>query len=127
MKSILYVGAALMIGASIYGFVDYKKTSHKKEFIRMYEDQPSVTVADEKDPTSMHTVAEEVKTAAIKKETSSNLIKEVKKTIQHKKMKSKKLDYKLFSRSRPPQREPVEIDEVPEPKKAEVKKMVEEQ
>ena len=31
MKSILYAGAALMIGASIYGFVDYKKNSHKKE------------------------------------------------------------------------------------------------
>ena len=37
MKSILYVGATLMIGASIYGFVDYKKTSHKKEFTGMYQ------------------------------------------------------------------------------------------
>ena len=37
MKSILYVGATLMIGASIYGFVDYKKTSHRKEFTGMYE------------------------------------------------------------------------------------------
>ncbi len=36
MKSILYVGATLMIGASIYGFVDYKKTSHSKEFTGMY-------------------------------------------------------------------------------------------
>jgi hypothetical protein len=36
MKSILYVGATLMIGASIYGFVDYKQTSHKKEFKDMY-------------------------------------------------------------------------------------------
>lgn len=38
MKSILYAGAALMIGASIYGFVDYKKTSHKKQFTDMYKD-----------------------------------------------------------------------------------------
>jgi len=37
MKSILYAGATLMIGASIYGFVDYKKTQHKKEFTGMYE------------------------------------------------------------------------------------------
>ena len=39
MKSILYVGATLMIGASIYGFVDYKSTSHKKEFTSMYEEK----------------------------------------------------------------------------------------
>lgn len=37
MKSILYVGATLMIGASIYGFVDYKKTSRSKTFTGMYE------------------------------------------------------------------------------------------
>ncbi len=37
MKSILYFGAALMIGASIYGFVDYSKTSHNKKFSNMYE------------------------------------------------------------------------------------------
>ena len=39
MKSVLYVGATLMIGASIYGFVDYKKTSHDKEFTNMYKEQ----------------------------------------------------------------------------------------
>ena len=39
MKSILYVGATLMIGASIYGFVDYKKTSQKKEFSTMYGEE----------------------------------------------------------------------------------------
>ncbi len=39
MKSVLYVGATLMIGASIYGFVDYKKTSRDKEFTNMYEEQ----------------------------------------------------------------------------------------
>ena len=37
MKSILYVGDTLMIGAGIYGFVDYKKTNHKKEFVKMYD------------------------------------------------------------------------------------------
>ena len=39
MKSILYVGVTLMIGASIYGFVDYSKTRHKKEFKNMYTDK----------------------------------------------------------------------------------------
>jgi hypothetical protein len=37
MKPILYVGAALMVGASIYGFVDYKKASQKRDFADMYE------------------------------------------------------------------------------------------
>lgn len=30
MKSFLYAGAALMIGASIYGFVDYKTPATKR-------------------------------------------------------------------------------------------------
>ncbi len=46
----LYVGATLMIGASIYGFVDYKKTSHQKEFTSMYEEEkktnPVVSTGD---------------------------------------------------------------------------------
>ena len=37
MKAILYTGAALMIGASVYGFVDYRQTQHKKEFINLYK------------------------------------------------------------------------------------------
>jgi hypothetical protein len=50
MKSILYVGATLMIGASIYGFVDYKKSSSDREFTRMYESKESVDpdVSDKK-------------------------------------------------------------------------------
>ena len=36
MKSILYAGAVLMTGACIYGFVDYRKTSNRKEFKSLY-------------------------------------------------------------------------------------------
>lgn len=39
----LYVGATLMIGASIYGFVDYKQTHNKKEFREMYAEEKKVT------------------------------------------------------------------------------------
>lgn len=39
MKSILYVGAALMVGASIYGFIDYKKTSRNGNLDRMYQSE----------------------------------------------------------------------------------------
>ncbi|SRR5258706_8360422 len=38
MKSVLFVAATLMIGASIYGFVDYSKTSRHKEFKSMYDE-----------------------------------------------------------------------------------------
>lgn len=38
----LYVGATLMIGASIYGFVDYKQTHNKKEFKEMYSEQKKI-------------------------------------------------------------------------------------
>jgi len=53
MKSILYAGATLMIGAAIYGFVDYKKTSHSKEFTKMYDPgevtEPTVATHTTKD------------------------------------------------------------------------------
>ena len=52
MKSILYVGATLMIGASIYGFVDYRQTSQKKEFTDMYVEEkktePVASITEEK-------------------------------------------------------------------------------
>lgn len=41
----LYVGAALMIGASIYGFVDYRQTHNKKEFKEMYAEKKSTVPA----------------------------------------------------------------------------------
>ena len=48
MTSILYVGATLMIGASIYGFVDYNKTRDKKEFKDMYAEKEVTQPAVEK-------------------------------------------------------------------------------
>ena len=44
MKTILYIGATLMVGASIYGFVDYKKTSRNKEFTKMYDSKETTPV-----------------------------------------------------------------------------------
>ncbi|MFI5132930.1 MAG: hypothetical protein ACHQEB_01275 [Chitinophagales bacterium] len=62
MKSILYVGATLMISASIYGFVDYRKTSRSKEFKKMY---------DSKEETSPVVTTEKTNTVVIKPETVS--------------------------------------------------------
>jgi hypothetical protein len=78
MKSILYVGATLMIGASIYGFVDYKKTSRSKEFKKMY---------DSKEETSPVATNEKPNTVVIKPEA---VIKE--KTVVEKKQPVKKED-----------------------------------
>lgn len=39
MKSVFYIGAALMIGAGIYGFVDYKKANQTKEFNSLYDEK----------------------------------------------------------------------------------------
>jgi len=44
MKTILYAGMALMIGAGIYGFADYNKTSRDKKFSGMYDDNKTKTV-----------------------------------------------------------------------------------
>ncbi len=98
MKSILYVGATLMIGASIYGFVDYKRTSHRKEFSKMYTDKEVKTPladAEKKEPVkevSMITKDEADTKKAILTKTETQGLK-------FKKGKKKKLDYKLFSRA----------------------------
>ena len=56
MKAILYIGAILMVGASVYGFIDYKKSSHDKNFRRLYDNKEQVV--------------------APKQETDHNLVKE---------------------------------------------------
>jgi hypothetical protein len=72
MKSILYVGATLMIGASIYGFVDYKKTSQKKEFASMYTEEkvkePAVvTTNDKTEPAISNEVTATTRKSMVKK------------------------------------------------------------
>jgi len=102
MKSILYVGATLMIGASIYGFVDYKKTNHRKEFKNMYETaetkKPEISANKEKS----HLFVQQEENKVLAKET---IVKE-EKALQEKNIKvsrsatkKKKLNYKLFSRA----------------------------
>lgn len=74
MKSMLYVGATLMIGASIYGFVDYKQTHNKKEFKDMYAEKkaitPEIVNKEEKTTTPEKEVTVSVKPALSKKKTA---------------------------------------------------------
>jgi hypothetical protein len=77
MKSILYVGATLMIGASIYGFVDYEKTKNKKEFTNMYKEtevtEPAI-VSDRKttSPVENKEIAVKEKSSVAKKQLLKN-------------------------------------------------------
>ncbi len=77
MKSILYVGATLMIGASIYGFVDYEKTKNKKEFTNMYKEaaitEPAI-VSDRKmtNPVESKKIAVKEKRRVVKKQLVKN-------------------------------------------------------
>ena len=112
MKSILYVGATLMIGASIYGFVDYKKTSQKKEFSTMYGEEKKkavVVIADNKttEPVMKKEIKEiEKPVADIKVSEKSNAVKKVK--------KKKRFSAELFSRA-PIREEEIEIKELEKP------------
>ena len=135
MKSFLYAGAALMIVASIYGFVDYKNTSHKKEFNDMYAEKKaakSVVVTEEKVPTPVVEEKTEPGKKAVKKTTVARkevitdekknpeevtvaAVTEKKKEVKKKK---RKISTEIFSRA--PLRE--EEDEIIAPAKTETKK-----
>jgi hypothetical protein len=113
MKSILYVAATLMIGASIYGFVDYKKTNQHKEFKAMY-DEPEVkeAVASEEKKTAEvaapKTVSKKEQGVIAKNEPSKEPAKKIK--------KKRTINYESFSRA--PLREKVEVVVIPEVKEA---------
>jgi hypothetical protein len=100
MKSILYAGAALMVAAGIYGIVEAKQNSSKKEFKAMYEEkkvaEPEETIVEEK----IAVVGkEEIKPAAptnTKKMGANNTITKKKKAVTKKKKRS--FNTKLFSR-----------------------------
>ncbi len=119
MKSILYVGATLMIGAGIYGFVDYKQTSRKKEFGKMYAEkkitEPEVISNNitaqplvEKKETATTETSADTKKAELKKTSTAS-----KKTAKKVK-KRKTLNTKMFSRGAMDDRylEPVKVEKI---------------
>lgn len=112
MKSILYIGATIMIGASIYGFVDYQKTSRNREFKKMYTDPVPVkpVITDNK------TVTADVSTKADAETVVTTKTGEEKKAVAKvKKTKRKKISISDFSRA------PIREEELVEPVKPEKK------
>jgi len=121
MKKFLFIGAILMVGASIYGFVDYSKTKHSKRFNNLYkETEAKATVLPamtEEDKSVSEADLPDVKKEAVK---NSNVSKPgiVKKPVKQKIQKPRKLKLESFSRA--PLREVVvEKKEAP---KTEIKK-----
>jgi hypothetical protein len=124
MKSILYVGAVLMTGASIYGFVDYRKANNNKEFKSLYRSETVNTktspseeqVSDKKNIEKVNEkTVPEVSVSATKlaadDKPDPQQLKEVKLTDSKRKAtKRKKLNYKLYSRAALEER-PVKIPE----------------
>jgi len=116
MKSILYAGAALMIGASIYGFVDYKQSSRKKEFKKMYLDENVNTKDDEKNVAEVNSFPEnkkEITTDPPEITTKTGTPSKENKVFKKAK-KKKKINTRFFSRA--PLREEQEDELAPPPK-----------
>ena len=104
MKSVLYVAATLMIGASIYGFVDYSKTSKHKEFKRMYDENDVKTPPAAEEKKQTHIITSET---ISKKEVTEVKTEEPSKKPAKKIKKKRTIDFKNFSRA--PLREKKEI------------------
>jgi hypothetical protein len=106
MKSVLYAGTALMIGAAIYGFADYKKTNSGKEFNELYREkaflQPTLNAENKQgiplvDPAI---VAQPQKPAAKGEDEKGGIKKKSVPVLNSRKSKkAKQLDSKLFSRA----------------------------
>lgn len=113
MKTVLLIGATLMVGASIYGVVDYKKTQNKQEFKTMYQ-EPEVSIDE---PPVTETKKTELEAAEVKKVTP--IKKEVASTKKHYKKKAKKkriIKAEFFSRGGLDERFIEPMEEVPAPK-----------
>jgi len=131
MKSILYIGAVLMTGACIYGFVDYRKTSNRKEFKSLYRTETASTKTalspeQVRDVNAIEKVNEKTKIAEpatgysdVDKTERAKEITPVKTVNGTRKFsKRKKLNYKLYSRAALEKFEPpVIVEDVEKTKK----------
>jgi hypothetical protein len=123
MKSMLYIGAALMAGAAIYGFVDYNKTNQTKEFGSLYKEAEKKTSGTEEvvipeKKTITHVKYNEASPAINEKKETTTKEKSNPANNKKKATKDKKLNYKLFSRAPLREFEP-ETPAVPKVKKME--------
>lgn len=99
MKPFIYFAAALMIGASIYGFIDHKKTNQHKDFKNLYESKETTAPAKTINPLP-ETLAANKQTESAPEKTELKKETATKKKANTKKVKAeKKINHKLFSRA----------------------------
>ena len=100
MKPLLYLGAALMIGAGTYGFVDFKKKSHSKEMQSLYKKEETKEV---KEPIPAPDIPEVVPAAMVT--TQKEAVVEIKDTVaagnKVGKKNNKRFNLKIYSRAEP--------------------------
>lgn len=103
MKPVLYIGAALMIGAGIYGFVDYNKKSHSKKFQNLYTKEAKQEEANQEEvPPPAPTGIPEIMAADIPALVKDTIADTQPATVPPKKAtkkKHKKLGVRLYSRA----------------------------
>ena len=100
MKAVFYAGAALMIGASIYGFVDYKNTTRNEEFKTLYEEKKERNLINTPATETKLVTPEDPKPAVKQVPLLEKKGKNVSTASKTKKVKgSKKIHYKEFSRA----------------------------
>jgi hypothetical protein len=98
MKRVIYAGAFLMIGAAVYGFVDFRKASREAAFRSIYTDDAGKKVesviapSEESVGASMIVVASEEKKAPAKVKAEGETKQEVRK-------KKKRVEMEKFSRA----------------------------
>jgi hypothetical protein len=97
MKAILYAGVVLMTGASIYGFVNYRQTSHQKAFKNMYKEESPAEKTTEILPVSKTTNGVSKITGEEKMEAVNNTTEIPVRSSRSR--RSNKFSTKLFSRS----------------------------
>jgi hypothetical protein len=97
MKPLLYIAAALMIGAGIYGFVDYKKKSQRKTLESLYTKEGNKEV---KEPIPAPDIPE-VGPAVMATTPREEAVVENNNTNAAGKKNNKRLNLKIYSRAEP--------------------------
>jgi len=95
MRSLIFISAALMVAAGIFGFVDYKKKEQSKEFKALYQEEKPVVQQP-----APEIISSPAPVIAVK-ETSEETVDNTKNTVSKKAKKGnhKRIKYSQFSRA----------------------------
>lgn len=98
MKPLLYIAAALMMGAGIYGFVDYEKKSRSREMQSLYTKEENREV---KEPIPAPDIPEVVPAAVVTTQKEAVVKQKDKAVARKSEEKFERLNLKIYSRAIP--------------------------